>query len=488
MSIAQAQCKELRAGVKVTLIPSLSLHQVKTTMEEQLASLTGSLSQVKKTLLPLISLGKAGSLSNDHRGIYDSLLSSKHDIVDAIVMINECLWQSGSENTANQGQIVLAPRFMRGSVSLDLAIISHIRTMRNTMTSLDDEFDRLSDSAEEDVSDAFLSLDDQNFRVSWLRPRSLHEANSNGMTFHGAQLQLAANQHWEEESVDLVAVQEGDLVLFHNLSNNTFHNHGLWLEGRVVRIFHEEQKLQVFALEGNFYTVVPCDLRSVTALPKKKSQQQLPVAINAQPSSSAFKSHLEEEEDDERDDITTLPTYFSYAAQQQEQLLQDNIGSWERHTKGIGSKLLAKMGYKRSARQGLGREGQGVAVPVQAMLKPLPKGLGLDFINQQRSKDDPMHPSLDSDRLRREIVSSFNNRPLVGHSNKKHKPSHHSSDGYEQSSSRSVFNFINKVEAKPASSTMAMQPSIAKSGNKPTASSQKSNTSNCSNNSLKKIF
>lgn len=46
------------------------------------------------------------------------------------------------------------------------------------------------------------------------------------------------------------------------------------------------------------------------------------------------------------------------------------MGGWERHTKGIGSRLLAKMGYEPG--KGLGKASDGIVDPVQATR--IPKG------------------------------------------------------------------------------------------------------------------
>ncbi|GAB2289139.1 hypothetical protein Dimus_023442 [Dionaea muscipula] len=54
-----------------------------------------------------------------------------------------------------------------------------------------------------------------------------------------------------------------------------------------------------------------------------------------------------------------------------------SIGAFEVHTKGFGSKMMAKMGYVEGA--GLGREGQGISEPIEVMKRPKSLGLGMDF-------------------------------------------------------------------------------------------------------------
>ncbi|ESQ49084.1 hypothetical protein EUTSA_v10020109mg [Eutrema salsugineum] len=74
------------------------------------------------------------------------------------------------------------------------------------------------------------------------------------------------------------------------------------------------------------------------------------------------------------------------------------IGAFEVHTKGFGSKMMAKMGFIEGG--GLGKDGKGIAQPIEAVQRPKSLGLGLDFpINSE-------DPSPSSNNAKRNKPSS----------------------------------------------------------------------------------
>ncbi|KAJ6382278.1 hypothetical protein OIU77_030846 [Salix suchowensis] len=56
-----------------------------------------------------------------------------------------------------------------------------------------------------------------------------------------------------------------------------------------------------------------------------------------------------------------------------------NFGAFEVHTKGFGSKMMGKMGFIQGG--GLGKDGQGMAQPIEVIQRPKSLGLGVDFSN-----------------------------------------------------------------------------------------------------------
>ncbi|CAA7409430.1 unnamed protein product [Spirodela intermedia] len=62
------------------------------------------------------------------------------------------------------------------------------------------------------------------------------------------------------------------------------------------------------------------------------------------------------------------------------------LGAFELHTKGFGSRMMAKMGFAEGG--GLGRDGQGIVLPIEAVRRPKSLGLGVQFDGGAAAGDD----------------------------------------------------------------------------------------------------
>ncbi|XP_038209316.1 zinc finger CCCH-type with G patch domain-containing protein isoform X2 [Zerene cesonia] len=111
--------------------------------------------------------------------------------------------------------------------------------------------------------------------------------------------------------------------------------------------------------------------------------------------------------------------------------LQNNapaMGEWEKHTRGIGSKLMLAMGYVPGA--GLGAAGAGRVQPVEARV--LPRGSSLDHclaLSQRAGTQDPMKVEQRLKRLQK----------------KEEERNKRSYEREKERERRNVFNFLNKT-------------------------------------------
>ncbi|KAI8816803.1 G-patch domain-containing protein [Fimicolochytrium jonesii] len=146
------------------------------------------------------------------------------------------------------------------------------------------------------------------------------------------------------------------------------------------------------------------------------------------------------------------------------------MGAWEVHTKGIGARLLAKMGYEPG--KGLGKDAQGMIRPVEVSISLPGKGLGFERSSgaehshhhrrkRPRDAEGAEHKKRKHKRRKGHASATLNNR--IG-----------PPESQRTEATTDVFDFINTSLNKrppPASSSQSQQqPSTASPRTKTTAS------------------
>eukprot|EP00126_Sphaerothecum_destruens_P006437 Sdes_comp19350_c0_seq2m10582 len=85
--------------------------------------------------------------------------------------------------------------------------------------------------------------------------------------------------------------------------------------------------------------------------------------------------------------------------------MSQNFASWEKHTTGFGSKMLAKMGFVPG--KGLGAKGSGISKPVQVSSRKIHVGLGFDPSDGVQNEEGKKRRGEKSDGEENSSDSSF---------------------------------------------------------------------------------
>ncbi|KAL1131803.1 hypothetical protein AAG570_011415, partial [Ranatra chinensis] len=114
-----------------------------------------------------------------------------------------------------------------------------------------------------------------------------------------------------------------------------------------------------------------------------------------------------------------------------EQQPSTKLGEWEKYTKGIGSRLMAKMGYVVGC--GLGKEGDGRLDPVEALV--LPAGKSLDHCMNLKEAAGGSTDLFSAERIQRRLAQKELRKSQRRYANEKKQEKHN------------VFNIINKLSS-----------------------------------------
>uniref|UniRef100_T1IUR7 Zinc finger CCCH-type with G patch domain-containing protein n=1 Tax=Strigamia maritima TaxID=126957 RepID=T1IUR7_STRMM len=121
------------------------------------------------------------------------------------------------------------------------------------------------------------------------------------------------------------------------------------------------------------------------------------VPLEIQNASSSDSSDSEDFNDDFDNSLTNIDNNETKPFVWPSNGTTEQMGEWEKHTKGIGSKLMAKMGYVLGS--GLGKNGEGITKPVEATV--FPAGKSLDKCLELKAKGALNNPAKRKRMLRK---------------------------------------------------------------------------------------
>ncbi|KAK9821841.1 hypothetical protein WJX74_003266 [Apatococcus lobatus] len=142
---------------------------------------------------------------------------------------------------------------------------------------------------------------------------------------------------------------------------------GLWLPAEIIQSASSEGCVQIVMTETGEHRAV--QLREIIPVAAASGTRSVNVEEESCIAAAGPQSSSSEEEVDDA-------SFHQQAAKLGAQTDTAHFANWESHTRGIGSKLMSGMGYKRN--QGLGRSLTGSQAPLEVRLRKPGAGLGSD--------------------------------------------------------------------------------------------------------------
>ncbi|EJD76422.1 zinc finger protein, variant [Loa loa] len=170
---------------------------------------------------------------------------------------------------------------------------------------------------------------------------------------HGEEVWFSALQEYQQPDISMV--REGSVLLV--LGENK-----LWSSARVTAMDGEKLAVRLL-LTGKEIAV---DQNKIYPIPQLADDHEDEVAT---------------------EDLATT-SWEEYKLERRGNVNVGDIGDWEKHTRGIGMKLLLKMGYRTG--EGLGRRSDGIVHAIQPVIFPKNKSLDMCMEAKNRRVVDGM--------------------------------------------------------------------------------------------------
>lgn len=247
-------------------------------------------------------------------------LDGKLSITRALVALYSL--KTCSEKSWNVGDVCSVRRY---DGALDLALLCEI---------LEGVFPN-SHECDDDTTAPLTS-----YRLCWLRPRSEHELLSTGFLVNAEQLR-SSDLVVREKSL----LQEASHVWVYDASIGYFTKHELMqvVDYATLELYTPSGEVKKLSTDDSLLLCPAMDTQQSPLIPPSEESSAVPETSQ---SSDALRGPPEK------------------------------LAAWEQHTRGFGSKMLERMGYRKG--EGLGAGGRGRLDPIEAHLGSV-KGAGLSY-------------------------------------------------------------------------------------------------------------